>query len=248
MNSIETIPALSLIWMFAPIPVIAAVLHYWSLSYRDVLYAAVRMLVQLILIGYVLTYLFAIEHALPVLVVLIFMLMVSSWIALRPIENKNRVFFGKILTSLALGGVITLALVIAVLDLEPWFSVKYVIPLGGMILSNAMNTVCLAAERFEAETAGGSNYKAARSAALQAGMIPIINMFMAVGLVALPGVMTGQILSGVSPLVAVRYQIMIMCMVLNAAAISTICYLALSHPARLRPQRGKSTPTLDTGR
>ena len=85
----------------------------------------------------------------------------------------------------------------------------------------------LAAERFESETANSGDYASARNAALHAGMIPTMNMLFAVGLVALPGVMTGQILSGVPPLVAVRYQMVIMCLVLSAAGISTAIYLVL---------------------
>jgi len=70
-------------------------------------------------------------------------------------------------------------------------------------------------------------------------MIPVINSFFAVGLVSLPGMMTGQILSGVSPLVAVRYQIMVMCMIFGAAGLSTVCFLMLirksEHFNYLRP-------------
>ena len=230
-NSIAIIPALNFLWIFIPILFIAIILYRWSLNYQNLLYAIVRMLIQLFLIGYVLTYLFKIETPTPILLILCFMLIVSSWIALRPLQEKNRALFMRILISLAVGGIITLILTISVLGLEPWFSVRYIIPLGGMILSNSMNTLCLTAERFESETNNGSDYQTARNTALRAGMIPIINMLIAVGLVSLPGVMTGQILSGISPLIAVRYQAMIMCMILDAAAISTICYLVLTNPA-----------------
>ena len=61
----------------------------------------------------------------------------------------------------------------------------------------------------------------------RASMIPSINSFLAVGLISLPGMMTGQILSGVSPLIAVRYQIMVMCMIFGAAGLSTVCFLTM---------------------
>ncbi len=84
--------------------------------------------------------------------------------------------------------------------------------------------------KLGAELAQGSRYGAARNIALQAALIPITNSLLAVGLVALPGMMTGQILSGVSPLLAARYQIMVMCMVYGSAGISAACFLALAWP------------------
>jgi putative ABC transport system permease protein len=87
-----------------------------------------------------------------------------------------------------------------------------------------MNAVSLVAERFEKEIESKS-YIDARANAFKASLIPQINSFLAVGLVSLPGMMTGQILSGVDPIIAVRYQIMVMFMVLGSSGISTIIYL-----------------------
>ena len=114
-----------------------------------------------------------------------------------------------------------------VLRLEPWFEPRYLIPLGGMIFANAMNAVSIAAERFSAERAGGAEYLSARQAALRAALIPLINSLFAVGIVSLPGMMTGQILSGVDPLVAARYQIMVMGMVFGSGGLSAACFLVL---------------------
>ena len=115
-----------------------------------------------------------------------------------------------------------------VLDLHPWYWPRYVIPLAGMIFTNAMNSVSLAAERFEAELKRDVAYNEARAIALRASLIPITNSLFAVGLVSLPGMMTGQILSGISPLIAARYQIMVMCMVYGAAGISSASFLMLA--------------------
>ena len=97
-----------------------------------------------------------------------------------------------------------------------------------MIFANSMNSVSLAAERYESEIANGVPLINARHTALHASLIPTINMLFAVGLVSLPGMMTGQILSGVSPHVAVRYQIMVMCMIFGSAGISSAYFLALA--------------------
>ena len=71
------------------------------------------------------------------------------------------------------------------------------------------------------------SFDKARNIAFRASLIPITNSLFAVGLVSIPGMMTGQILSGISPLIAARYQIMVMCMVFGAAGISSACFLAL---------------------
>ena len=86
-------------------------------------------------------------------------------------------------------------------------------PLAGMIFASSMTNISLALERLHAEIRNGATYIDARDTAFRTSMIPITNSFLAVGLISLPGMMTGQILSGVSPLVAVRYQIMVMCMI-----------------------------------
>ena len=120
-----------------------------------------------------------------------------------------------------------------VLRVDPWFRPDVVIPLGGMIFSLSMNCISLAAERFEMEVEAGRSFREARPAALNAALIPHINSLFAVGVVALPGMMTGQILSGVSPLVAAQYQIVVMTMLFGASGISAACYLSL--------QRGRDT-------
>ena len=91
-----------------------------------------------------------------------------------------------------------------------------------------MNSVSLGAERLESELARETGYRDARRLAYQASLIPLLNSLLAVGLVSLPGMMTGQILSGVEPLIAVRYQIMVMCMLTGASGISTAIYLTLA--------------------
>ena len=140
-------------------------------------------------------------------------------------------FYKRALFSIAVGGGTTLLLITqGVLDLHPWYWPRYMIPLAGMIFANAMNSVSLAAERLEAELARNVHYEEARSIAFRASLIPITNSLFAVGLVSLPGMMTGQILSGISPLIAVRYQIMVMCMIFGSAGISSACFLLLAKP------------------
>jgi len=213
---------------FLPVAVVIAVLARWSLEYRNALYAVARMLVQLLLIGYVLLSLFASDRASIVVAVVATMIFLSSWIALGTVRDRRRSILGKALAGIAIGGGLTLLLVTGgILGLDPWYAPRYVIPLAGMIFANAMNGVSLAAERFYAELERGTGLAQARAVALRAALIPTINSLFAVGLVSLPGMMTGQILAGISPLVAARYQIMVMCMVFGAAGIASACFLAL---------------------
>ena len=93
-----------------------------------------------------------------------------------------------------------------------------------------MNTVSLAGERLFIEQERGKNYREARKIALETSMIPQINALLAVGLVSLPGMMTGQILSGIEPLTAARYQIMVMCMIFSTAGLSAATYMSFKKP------------------
>lgn len=226
--SVQIIPLSDLALAFIPVAAVVLVLFRWSLGAGFAIYALARMLLQLLAIGYVLTYIFEAEQSWIVLLVLATMLGTASWIALRPLHIKGRSLYGKALASISLGGVLTLLLVTqAVLKVDPWFAPSKMIPLAGMIFATAMNTISIAAERFQAEKVRGSAYEEARGAAIRAALIPLVNSLLAVGLVSLPGMMTGQILSGVDPLIAARYQIVVMCMIFGSAGISSACFLTL---------------------
>ena len=228
----ETLPIISLTRLaigFVPTILVLVVMYRWSLEAGKAFYANARMLAQLLAVGYVLTYIFETDSPLLIVLVIGVMISVSSWIALRPLTGRGLNTYLIVLLALGSTGTAVLGLISQlVLDLPRWFEPNYVVPLAGMIYANAMNTVSLAAERFEAETnTHGLDYTDARRVALGAALIPQINSLLAVGLVALPGMMTGQILSGVDPIVAARYQIMVMSMIFGSAGLAAALYLAL---------------------
>lgn len=228
-NAIQTISLVNLALAFIPVAAVVFVLWKWQLDYKTSVYAVFRMLVQLLLIGYFLNYIFESDNAWIVVGVLAVMLFSSSWIALRTLSAHRKVLFIKAFWSILLGGGLVLMLVTqGVLNLDPWFLPSYMIPLAGMIFASAMNSVSLAGERLDAELSRDISYAQARKVALHASLIPITNSLFAVGLVSLPGMMTGQILSGVSPFIAARYQIMVMCMIFGSAGISAALFLVLS--------------------
>ncbi|PHQ93521.1 MAG: hypothetical protein COB40_14055 [Marinosulfonomonas sp.] len=189
-----------------------------------------RMVAQLLLIGFALVYIFETENALIGLAVVAVMIGVSAWISIRVIAEDRRRAFGRSVISLGLaGGVVLVFVLFVVLRIsEPWYQPRLIIPIAGMIFSSAMTAITLAAERFGRERAAGASYVEARKAAWTAALIPQINALLAVGLVSLPGMMTGQILSGVDPLIAVRYQIVVMAMILQSSGLSVAIFLTLS--------------------
>lgn len=224
----QTIEISRLLIALVPAVMVITIQWSWSLTPKTSSLAIGRMLLQLCLIGYVLTYIFETEHALLVMLVLTIMLLVSSWIALRSIPQDRVRLFGTALLATCCVNVILLALnTQLILQADPWFSPSVVIPLAGMVFATGMNAISLFAERYFAEIEGGSEQTTARNTAYEATLIPTLNSLFAVGLVSLPGMMTGQILSGVSPLIAVRYQIMIMLMVFASSGLTAALFYQL---------------------
>ena len=225
---LELIPIANLALAFIPVLAVVAVMHRWRVGAGKGLYANARMLVQLVVIGYVLTYIFEADNPWIIVAVLAVMTLASAWIAMRPLRASSVRLYTVFLAALGSTGFAVFWLVTQlVLDVERWFEPSLVVPIAGMIFANAMNTVSLTAERYEAELGHGADRSEARRTAFDAGLIPQINSLLAVGLVALPGMMTGQILAGVDPLVATRYQIVVMCMVFGAGGLGAAVYLVL---------------------
>ena len=147
--------------------------------------------------------------------------------------------FLSLVASTYLVGTIVIALIISPI---PWYSAQIAIPIFGMILGNSMNGIALSLDRlylearsraFEIEAMlsfGATPWEAIQTSvreSIRAGMTPTINSLMVVGLVSLPGMMTGQILGGADPREAVRYQIVVMLMITAAVAIGCLILVGL---------------------
>jgi putative ABC transport system permease protein len=224
----QTIPLVELSIVFIPTVFLLVVMFRWQLKSWVGLYANIRMILQLLFVGYFLTYIFETNQPIVIVLLIAAMIGVSTWIALRSFEEFKTKPYLIVLISIGGPGLILLLVVTQlVLKMPRWFEPNLVIPIAGMIFANSMNTVSLAAERFESELKRGESYIVSRRTALDATLIPQINSLFAVGLVALPGMMTGQILSGVDPHIAVRYQIMVMWMVFGSGGIAAVMYLVL---------------------
>ncbi|MCH8158704.1 MAG: ABC transporter permease [Proteobacteria bacterium] len=229
-TTLTAISLQGLVIAILPAAVVIGILFRWSADGKTAIIATLRMLVQLLLIGYVLIYIFETDRPVFIIAVLTVMITIASWIAIRPLQKKQPQMYFNSLVAISIGSLPTLALVSqVVIDVQPWFSPRFVVPLAGMIFAGSMNTVSLAAERLQSEIDNKTPYIEARRIALQASLIPITNSLFAVGLVSLPGMMTGQILSGISPLVAAKYQIVVMTMLFGASGISAAVYLVLAN-------------------
>jgi putative ABC transport system permease protein len=222
---VATIHWMDLAWCLIPVVLVSGIYLSWQGKPGEVLYASARMAVQLVAVGYVLISVFNNPSPWISLSIVVLMLVVASWISIRPVRHQKEFLVPAIF---ALGVSVSLHLLISlilVLNAEQWYKPELLIPLAGMYFANTMNAISLAAERYHAELTGGADPAQARLDAFHAAMIPQINGLLAVGLVALPGMMTGQILSGVSPLIAVRYQIMIMTMILGTSGLGAALML-----------------------
>jgi len=227
MEQISFIPLANLMLGFIPVIILIGIMHFWGLRTSNSIYANFRMLIQLLLIGYVLTFIFETDEPIIIALVVLFMILMSAWIAMRPLKENGIYSFVIIFISLALSGLAVLFLISQfIIELPRWFEPSFIVPIAGMIFANSMNTVSLAGERFFIEKDRGKDYLGSRRIALETALIPQVNALFAVGLVSLPGMMTGQILSGIEPLMAARYQIMVMCMIFSTAGLSAVTYMS----------------------
>jgi putative ABC transport system permease protein len=207
---------------------------------RQLAIATVRMFIQLVLMGYVLTFLFAaISPYWTALAAVMMVLFASREIVVRQKRRLQGLWtygLGAGCTLLAAGTVTVFSLVTE-LRPEPWYHPRYALPLLGMILGNTMTGISLGLdvlsnglmrERNSIEAClalGGNRYQALLPVirdALRSGFMPTINAMAAIGLVSLPGMMTGQILAGVEPIDAVKYQLLIMFLVAGGTGLGTL--------------------------
>lgn len=211
---------------------------------RSLTIATIRTVVQLIFIGYVIKGLFAVNTWYIIAGALLFMMTYAAKAGLGRMKKQVPGLFLPMWAGVVTGSIFTIAVVTGmVLKIDPWYRPDVLIPLGGMILGNAMNGGAIAADRLYTEIRArkdqietylmlGRDYrtaaKEARREAVRAALIPTINSMMTVGLVHLPGIMVGQMLGGVEPLVAAKYQIIIMLMVASSVTVASCVFTAMA--------------------
>ncbi len=216
-TTVSPISISTLLLLFIPISISLTILFRKKVAFGNTLYAFLRMIVQLIIVGFTLTFIFASNNGFFVIIVLLVMILFSSWISIRTLhKGKKHIFPSAFLAILIGGGFHVFFMTQIIIRIRPWFYPTSMIPLAGMIFSSSLNGISLFIERFQRERNNGVLIHQAEKFAFHAALIPAINNFFAVGLVSFPGLMTGQILSGISPFVAVRYQIVILTMIVSS--------------------------------
>lgn len=211
---------------------------------KSLFISSIRMTLQLFLIGFILHWVFALNQWYYVLALMIIMTTIAGVTA---IDRLSTSYKGVIVTSIisiwSSSWFVTIIALFVVIQVKPWYTPQYAIPLLGMILGNILTGVSIGIDRFTSDlrsnreqietllTLGATKWEAARtivSEAIKAGMLPTINMMMVAGIVALPGMMTGQLLAGVEPISAVKYQIVIIFLIAVATAFGTMTGVLLS--------------------
>ncbi len=221
---------------------------------KELLISSIRMTLQLILVGYLLVWVFANPH--PLITILIIVIMESFavftiWRKFRKVLTREltRVIAG----SMAIGTLscITYFLLIVV-QATPWFNPQYFIPIAGMMIGNSMTGISLAVKNLtegmtvqrniveEALVLGATPRDAAReimNGAFDAAILPTIHSMVGMGIVFLPGMMTGQILSGTDPTTAIAYQIAIMLGILGSVSITVFLMIQFGYKTFFNAQQ-----------
>ena len=206
---------------------------------KNLIIGALRCFLQLILIGYIIGYIFNLNIWWAVVIFVIVMLIIATITGgKRPEKVGAKGVYRIVGLSLTVGSVLTIFYVLeVVIRVKNWWEPQYMIPLAGMIIGNSMNGAALAVERLASEidtnrkkielslALGSTSFQATKpyiNKSIRASLIPSINTMMVAGIVHLPGMMTGQILAGSSPIVAGKYQIMVMFMLPTSVTITSL--------------------------
>jgi putative ABC transport system permease protein len=205
---------------------------------RDIFWGTVRTFAQLFLIGYVLKFVFSLSNVFAVLSIFTGMIVFAAITIKGRVNERSIPFLIPTFLSMLLSYmVVTIFVTAFIINVKPWYQPQYFIPIGGMVIGNSMSAIAITLERIfssirsnrkeiELYLSLGADHAEATAEIIKdgvkAGMIPSINSMMAVGLVFLPGMMTGQILAGVDPVVSIKYQIVVMLMLVGSTAIGSI--------------------------
>nr|WP_227009693.1 MULTISPECIES: iron export ABC transporter permease subunit FetB [unclassified Enterobacter cloacae complex] len=206
---------------------------------KDILWSIARAVIQLIIVGYVLKYIFNVNHAVLTLLMVLFICFNAAWNAQKRSKYIDKAFISSLI-AITTGTALTLAVLVLSGSIE--FTPMQVIPITGMIAGNAMVAVGLCynnlGQRFSSEQQQlqeklslGATPKVASAQlirdSIRSSLIPTVDSAKTVGLVSLPGMMSGLIFAGIDPVKAIKYQIMVTFMLLATASLSTIvaCYL-----------------------
>jgi putative ABC transport system permease protein len=213
---------------------------------KEIIIASARMTIQLVLVGYILEYIFNQPNYRYTLIVISIMEIFAIQNVYKRVKIKMSKELKKIIAvSMVTGTLASLCyFLFVVIGLQPWYDPRYFVPLAGMILGNSMTGISLGAQRLidgmttrsdkiEMALMLGATPKAACKEvinhAFDAAIMPTVNSMVGMGIISLPGMMTGQILGGNSPIIATEYQIAIMLGILGSVSLTVILFVQLGY-------------------
>jgi|TARA_Y100000814_G_C12326284_1_gene399894 putative ABC transport system permease protein len=210
---------------------------------RELVIGTIRTFAQLGIMGYVLKFIFDLDNVWLILLLFSFMVFWAAHaIRGRVKEQAVQIFIPTFISMVLSYTLVSIIVTSVIVQVKPWYTPQYFIPLSGMIIGNSMNAITIALDRLfsdirkqrdqvELALCLGATYQEATMSifrdTIRAGMIPSINALMTVGLVSIPGMMTGQILAGSNPVIAIKYQIIVMLMLVASTAIGSMIVITV---------------------
>lgn len=234
---------------------------------KVLLISAVRAFIQLLLLGYILNIIFDLQNVVWIIAITLVMLFVAGYEVMSRQHRRLRGWwgFGTGTVSLFISSFCVMLITLtSIINIEPWYEPQYLIPIMGMLLGNTMTGIAVSLDRLLEDTwiqrgmietrlslghSASHAISGLRRKALRSGLIPLINSMAVAGIVSLPGMMTGQILAGVEPFEAAKYQILIFFLITAGTgfgawgAVTLASYRLFDERHRLRLDRLK-TPGL----
>ena len=247
MNGVINLSLLQMVFAYLLVIIVMGIIKLRGVSReKELLVASIRMTLQLTLTGYVLVYLFESMNPLYTILVIIVMEVFAIYNIYQRANMKLSKKIKEIIAlSMAIGTLSSIIyFLLIVVNISPWYDPRYFIPISGMLIGNSMTGITLGVTRLVdgmrskkhiVETAlmlGATPKRAAKEIvddAFDSAILPTINSMVGIGIVFLPGMMTGQILSGTSPITAIKYQMAIMLGILGSVAFTTILFVQLGY-------------------
>jgi putative ABC transport system permease protein len=213
---------------------------------RQIIIASTRMTIQLVIMGYILMFVFNNPSWWLTSIMIVVMISFAIYNSIKRVKYNMSYELKRIIAfAMTFGALLTATFfIIIILGVQPWFNPQYFIPISGMIIGNSMTGIALGAnklcssieeKRIEIENSlmlGATPAAATKEIvnnSFDTAILPTMNNMLTMGIVSLPGMMTGQILSGTFPITAIKYQIGIMLAILGSTAVSTVIFVSLGY-------------------
>ena len=245
---------LSIALIFVILPIILSKTLNLGLE-KDTIIAVIRSIIQLLIVGYILKFVFDSENMMYILLMVTIMIAAATQNARKKGTSIKGITW-KVTATLVVIEVLTQSILLGFNITPP--TAQYIIPISGMVIGNAMVLSILFLNRFTSEvethqdetelilSLGGTPKQAIHTqliTAIKASMIPTIESQKTIGLVQLPGMMSGQIIAGADPMQAVQFQLLILFLLLTTASVTSAMLGYLSYPSlfnqRMQLLRGK---------